>query len=109
MNGMSCWGIELSDRSTIHVHSDRVWVDQGCLIFSEERANPDASGPSESETTLYATAIFAAGHWIRAYAASVVDGTPLPVVCYPAQGGSHDEGSHRIQPEDEEARRNAQP
>lgn len=107
MNGMSCWAIQMADARTVHVHADRVWVDQGCLVFSEER--PNAASGSEQDSCLYATAIIAAGQWVRAYAASIVDGSPLSIVCYPAQGGSIDEGSYGVQPEDEAARHHTQP
>jgi hypothetical protein len=83
MNGTSCWGVVLKDGEVIHVHADRVWVDAGNLVFAEEKDNPDADRLGEAETCHYTTMIFASGDWQRTFAASIVDGVPLPVVQYP--------------------------
>jgi hypothetical protein len=82
LNGLSCWGVELANGELTHVHADRVWVDGGCLFFCEERENPDAGKPGEADTANYTTVIFAANRWVRTFAASIVDGSPLPLVRY---------------------------
>ena len=82
MNGTLCWGVVLRDGSTIHVHADRVWVEAGSLFFAEERENLDFGRLHEPETCFYIAMAFAAGEWLRTFAASIVDGAPLPVVQY---------------------------
>jgi hypothetical protein len=102
MNGTSCWGIVLKDGTTTHVHADRVWVEGGSLFFAEERENPDVGRLHEPETCMYVTMAFATGEWLRTFAASIVDGAPLPVVQYgdcetsaPTQGRQRRATHHR--------------
>jgi hypothetical protein len=82
MNGTSCWGVVVRDGSLIHVHADRIWLDGGALVFCEDRENPDAGRQDEPPVAHYTTMVFAPGEWLRTFAASVVDGSPLPVVDY---------------------------
>jgi hypothetical protein len=80
--------VTLKDGTTVHVHADRLWVDAGSLVFAEEKENPDAARVGEPETCFYTTVIFAQGDWARTFAASVVDGAPLPLVDYSKSGSA---------------------
>jgi hypothetical protein len=84
VNATSCFGVVLPDQSVLHVHADRLWMDAGALIFCEDRENPDFGQPGEPPVAHFTTMVFAPGQWMRTYAASIVDGKPLPVVDYSA-------------------------